>query len=164
MDNANGDKKDLNLSRDMYSLRIKSTLKALYKMSFENFLKEHIETAPEVSSFDIFRNAVFDVVLAVEYAIKEKDCELIALSNELISRLELEGTEDSILGKSFAKLLIKARNICEAGLNLKEIFVTFEFNHFLREFKDKIVKKVSTGNKINENREFYELMTHYSNN
>lgn len=64
-DNANNTG-GLNLSKDMYSLRIKSTINALQTMNFEAFLKKHIETAPEVSLFDIFRNAVFDVVFATE--------------------------------------------------------------------------------------------------
>ena len=95
-------------------------------------MKKHVETTPGVSLFDIFRNAVFDVVLAIKYAIKEKDDQLVDLINKLITKLELEDTEKSILGKMFANLLIKAKNICEAKLSLEGIFVTFEFWHFVK--------------------------------
>ena len=52
-------------------------------------MKKHVETTPGVL-LDIFRNAVFDVVLAIKYAIKEKDDQLVDLINKLITKLELE--------------------------------------------------------------------------
>ena len=100
-----------------------------------------------------------------DYAVKEKDGELIALLDVLVAKLELEDAEDSILGKLFAKLLIKAKNICEAELHLKGIFVTFEFIHFFEEFKKKIVEKMPVKHeRKKEEEKFYNLLARYSNN
>lgn len=166
---SNDSDEDLNLMKDMHRLRIKATLAMVKKMSFEEFLKEHIKINPEISACDLFQNAIWDCLLAVEYAIKEKDDELIEHINALIAKLESEPSdEESVpLGRIFAKLLKKAKNVCEAGLPVQGIILTFEFGHFLKAFKEKIIKKMfaATAGKQNSE-EFYNSMTRtrYSNN
>lgn len=137
------DNKDLNLNRELYSIRIKSTLAAVKEMSFEEFLKKYFELGSDygISSYEIFRNAIFDPFLAVEYAIKEKDDELLKYVDDLIKKLEDEqkNNEGNIpLGKLFAKLLRKAKSLCEAGMLVSRIMFTFEFMDFSAILKEKI--------------------------
>lgn len=162
---SNGSGGDLSLMKEMYRLRIKTTLALVKKMSFENFLKKHPEINPGISACDLFQNAVWDCLLAVEYAIKEKDDELIEHINALIAKLESEQSDEENvpLGIIFAKLLIKAKNICEAGLPVPSIIITFEFKYFLNAFKERMIKKIFTADKLNTE-VFYNLMARYSNN
>ncbi len=162
-DNLKGGSEDLNLKGDLYRVRVKSTLKALEVMSFKDFLEAYIETGPKISIFDIFRNAVFDVVLGVEYGIKEEDKGLIDLMDVLIAKLEIENGEDSTLAKVFAKLLKKAKNLCEMGSSVLEIISTFEFMDISRVFNENFP---ATANKQNNeiNKEFYDSITHYHTN
>lgn len=154
---------NLDLRSELYSVRIKSTLRAIQDMTFEDFLKKHKDVDGKITSFDIFRNAVFDILLAMEYAIGEKDNKLIDLLNRLVKQLELEDEECSICGRMFAKLIKKTRNICEAGLYIIGIFSTFELKEFMIVFKEKIgILDNTEDGKTNE--EFYNLLTRYSNN
>lgn len=161
---------DLNLMKEMHRLRIKTTLALVKKMSFEEFLKKYFEINPEISACDLFQNAVWDSLLAVEYAIKEKDDELIGHINALIAKLESEeGNKDDVsIGIIFAKLIIKAKNVCEAGLPVPSIVITFEFKYFLDAFKEMMIKKIFIADKLNadklNNEAFYNLMARYSNN
>ena len=155
----NNGSENLNLMKDMYRLRIKTTLAMLQKMSFEKFLKEHIKIGPGISPGELFQNGVWDCLLAVEHAIEKNDSELLNYINLLIAKLESEqGDEENVpLGKIFAKLLEKAKNICEAGLPVSGIIATFEFKYFLEVFKEKIAKKMATADKRNN-------VASYSNN
>lgn len=165
MGNENEDGKDLSLMKEMYRLRIKTTLAFVKTMSFEKFLKKHTEVTHKISVCDLFQNAIWDSLLSVEYAIKKKDDELLECVNDLIARLESEeGDGENIpLGKIFAKLLIKAKNVCEATLPVSSIVLTFEFDYFLEAFKDRIIKKMFTADKQGVEK-FYGSMTNYSNN
>lgn len=136
-DELEKDVDNFDLRKEMYTLRVKSTINALKSMSFEAFLKKHIESAPEASIFDIFRNAVFDLVFATEYAVKVKSDQIAILLDILVTKLESKDGEEYVLDRLFAKLLKKARNILEAKLNIKGIFFTFEFKNFLKLFKEK---------------------------
>lgn len=164
MSNENEDGKDLSLMKEMYRLRIKTTLAFVKKISFEEFLKKHFEINSKISVCDLFQNAIWDSMLSVEYAIKKKDDELLECINAMIATLENEeGDGENIpLGKIFAKLLIKAKNICEAELPVPSIAITFEFNYFLETFKERIIKKMLTADKRDVEK-FYGLMN-YSNN
>mgnify|MGYP001565162255 FL=1 len=150
---------DLNIDKDMYRLRIKTTLAIIQKMNFEDFLKKHIEVGPGISPGELFQNGVWDCLLAVEHAIKKNDNELLEYINTLIEKLKNEqGDEENIpLGKIFAKLLAKAKNVCQAGLHISGIIATFEFKRFLEEFKEKIAKKMTTADTRNN-------VASYSNN
>lgn len=156
---------NLNLKKDMYRLRIKTTLAMVKKMSFEEFLKEHINVGPGISPGELFQNGIWDCLLAVEYAIKKKDNELLGCTNQLIEKLKSEegDGENMPLGRIFAKLLIKAKNVCEAGLPVPSIVITYEFKYFLDAFKERIIKKIFVADKRNTEK-FYNSITHYSNN
>lgn len=156
---------DLNLMKDMYRLRIKTTIAMVKKMSFEGFLKKHLELGPGISPGELFQNGIWDCLLAVEYAIKKKDAELLGYINQLIEKLESEESdgENMPLGRIFAKLLIKAKNVCEAGLLIPSIVITFEFKYFLDAFKERIIKKIFATDK-RDIKEFYNSITHYSDN
>jgi len=140
-DDLNDGVNNLILKKDIYNLRIKTTLIAVQDMSFERFLKIHLEIGPEISPCDLFRNAITDSLSAVEYAIKEDDKELLKYVDLLIEKLDSEqGDEENIpLGKLFAKLLEKAKSVCHAGLPVKGMVVTFEYGHLYRAFNEKIV-------------------------
>ena len=158
-DNLFGNDKNLNIDKDIHRLRIKTTLAMIKKMSFEEFLKKHIEIGPGISPGELFQNGVWECLLAIEHAIEKNDSELINYINLLIAKLESEqGDEENVpLGKIFAKLLEKAKNICEAGLPVSGIIATFEFKYFLEVFKEKIAKKMATADKRNN-------VASYSNN
>lgn len=150
----------MNYDSEMYRLRIKTTLAFVRKMNFEEFLKKHFEASlemnPDISLCDIFQDAIFDSLLAVEHAMKKNDNELLDYVNLLIEKLENEqhqGYEENVpLAKLFAKLLIKAKNLCQAGLPVPGIIVTFEFKETWRAFgifKERIVEKMFVADKHN---------------
>lgn len=161
----NDGNENLNLMKDMYRLRIKTTLAMIQKMNFEGFLKKYLEFGPRISPGELFQNGIWDCLLAVEHAVNKKDTELLDYINQLIEKLESEGgDEENIpLGRIFAKLLMKAKNVCEAGLPIPGIIITFEFKYFLEAFKERIIKKMFATDKRNDE-EFYNSITHYSNN
>lgn len=144
-----GSNENLNLMKDMYQLRIKTTLAMLKKMNFEESLKKYLEVGPAISPGELFQNGIWDCLLAVEHAIKKKDSELLGYINQLIEKLESEeGDGENIpLGRIFAKLLAKAKNVCEAGLSIPDIIITFEFKYFLEVFKERIIKKIFVADK-----------------
>lgn len=149
------------LDGDIYKLRIKTTIAALQVMSFEEFLKEHLEIG--LSSDELFKNIILDSLLAVEYGIKKKDDELLNYVNFLITKLEeekLEEEENVPLAKLFAKLLVKAISVCQAGLSVKRTAITFEFYDFAEVFDEKMVKKTV----VTRNRKYNRKNFHYSSN
>lgn len=164
---SNGSDGDLNLMKEMYRLRIKSTLALVKKMTFEEFLKKHLEINPEISAYDLFQNAIWDSLLAVEYAIKKKDGELLEHINTLVAKLESEQSDEENIpfGRIFARLITKAKNVCEAELPVQRIVLTFEFNYFLDAFKERIIKKIFLADKQNVEKFYNSIIgTRYSNN
>lgn len=161
----NGENENLNLKQDMYRLRIKTTLIMIQEMSLGESLKEYLNLGPGISPGDLFKNGIWDCLLAVEYAIKKGDTELLDYIDQLIQKLEGEESDgdDISLGRIFSKLLAKAKNVCEAGLPIPGIIITFEFKYFLDAFKERIIKKIFSADKLN-NEVFYNLMARYSNN
>ena len=150
----------MNYDSEMYRLRIKTTLAFVQKMNFEEFLKKHFEASlemnPDASLCDLFQDAIFDSLLAVEHAMKKNDNELLNYVNLLIEKLESEQGKDDEenvpLARLFAKLLIKAKNLCQAGLPVPGIIVTFEFKETWRVFgifKKKIAEKMVVADKHN---------------
>ena len=97
--------------------------------------------------------------MAVEYAIKKNDAEILRHANTLIENLESEqGDEENIpLARIFAKLLTKAKNVCEAELSVSGMIVTFEWEYFKRSFNEKIPQKIAASDK-------HDSTIRYSNN
>lgn len=155
---------DSNSSENIYRFTIKANIIILQNTNFENFLKNQLEGAPAISPDELFQFAIFDCLLAVDYAISEKDDDLLYYINILIKKLEDEqeqSDEENIsLAKIFARLLKKSKNVCEAGLSISEIMLTFEFRDTLKTFKEKVVEKASVGSK--QSSEIYT--SRYSNN
>lgn len=160
-DDSNGDigDEDLNMIKDIYLLRIKTILAKIKKISFEEFLKEHFEIDIAVSPSDLFQNVIIDSIFSVEFGIKEKDDELIHYVDLLITKLEQEDEEDSTLAKLFAKLLAKAKSVCQAGLPIKRTGLTFEYLDFMKEFDEKIVATSK-----NNSEKLYNEAPRYSDN
>lgn len=163
MSNDSGE--NLDLMKDMYRLRVKTTLALLQKMNFEESLRKYIEIGPVISPGELFQNGIWDCLLAVEHAINKKDAELLEYIDQLIKKLESEESdgENMSLGRIFSRLLIKAKNVCEAGLPVPSIIITFEFKYFLEAFKERIIKKMFAADKRNAE-EFYNSTARYSNN
>lgn len=149
---------DLNLEKDLYRLRIKSMINNIGSWGFEKFLKKCLEFYPEISHYDLFINQIVGSMLAIEYGVKEKDNELLKYTDILILKLESEqNDEENIsLGKLFAKLLRKARALCEADMLVSKIMFTFEFTDFSAAFKEKVANI--------ENEHVFSKTNYYSNN
>ena len=122
--------------KDIYRLRIKTTLAMLQNMSFEESLKKY-NSGPAISPSELFRNGIWDCLLAVEHAVNKKDNEIIDYINQLIKKLESEeGDGENIpFGIIFAKLLIKAKKCVRGGLPVPSIIITFEFKYFWKHSK-----------------------------
>ena len=150
---------NLNLKKDLYLLRIKTILVGIQKINFEEFLKNHLNLDIELSPHDVFQHVIIESLMAVEYAIKKNDAEILRHANTLIENLESEqGDEENIpLARIFAKLLTKAKNVCEAGLSVSGMIVTFEWEYFKRSFNEKIPQKIAASDK-------HDSTIRYSNN
>ena len=144
---------DLNLKKDIYSIVIKAMLTGVKIIGLEEYLKKHFESCPGISPFELFQTVIFNSLLAVEFAIKEKDNKLIKDVDALIKKLEDEQVLS--LGKLFSNILIKAKKICEGGARVSHITFNSEFTNFMNVFR----KKMTTDNKKRES-----CLHYYSNN
>ena len=138
-DNLFGNDKNLNIDKDIHRLRIKTTLAMIKKMSFEEFLKKHIEIGPGISPGELFQNGVWDCLLAIEHAIEKNDSELINYINLLIAKLESEqGDEENVpLGKILPASPKSKKIYAKLGFLSSGIIATFEFKYFFRSVQRK---------------------------
>ena len=158
-----GDNKSgyLKVDKDIYNLRLKSTINAVKTMSFEKFLKEHFNLNIEAIPSVVFQNVILGTMMAVEYGFQEKDNEILNLADILIAELEKEEADEEriTLGRLFAKLIRKMIILGEAEMHFVGIVKTFEYKGFCERFKEMLA---SIGKKPNE--ELYKSMGHFSNN
>lgn len=135
----------LNIQKDIYNLRIKSTIAGCQKTGFEKFLIEHIKAG--MSPNDIFDNVILGSLQAIYYSIKNKDEEILKLAKTLREVLENERSDpddEIMLAKKFNALLKKAENVYECGSDIHDILNVFEFKHFGRAFIEKITTQKNT--------------------
>lgn len=131
MSSGQNEKYDYDIEGDLFNLKLKSTIKALKEMTFEEFLKIFFEIDPCIPPSLAFGKDVLDIISVTGYALEKKDVEMFGLVEVLVAELE---KKDHIVSKAFAGLIKKAIRLDEAGIPLVNISKTFEFTHLVIEF------------------------------
>ncbi|RJQ31637.1 hypothetical protein C4572_02060 [Candidatus Parcubacteria bacterium] len=134
------EEKDEDALREAYRKVLNSLFSPLRIQNLTEFLV--ILTNRSIPSDVVFEVIIVNSFLAVEFAVKKEDAELLRVIDLLIGTIQ-NGKDN--LSKIFFSAMEKAKFACKNGGSIEKIFKGHEFNDLFASFSEKIAPRDEWG-------------------